>query len=121
MTLGQTNDSGKVRISGTLVETVLLLFARFVFSVNQYHLLRLLVIWEFRKRVHGTEWDLNAGFALIYAYSLSSILASSGSPCLANSVMYVALVTCRISEGFLDILATVERVYGVIKEKMLVT
>ena len=77
MTLGHTNDSGKVRISGTVVGTVLLLLALFVFSVNPYSLSRLFVIlFEFRKRVHGTEGDLDMAFALIYAYSLSSILAS---------------------------------------------
>ena len=30
------------------------------------------------------------------------------------------LVTGRISEGFLDVVATVESVYGVLEEKMLV-
>ncbi|PWW79664.1 hypothetical protein C7212DRAFT_356449 [Tuber magnatum] len=56
-------------------------------------------LFEFRKRVRGTEGDSDEDFALIYAY---------------------ALVTGRISEGLLDIIATVERLYGVLEEEMLV-
>ncbi|RPA99882.1 hypothetical protein L873DRAFT_1682405 [Choiromyces venosus 120613-1] len=56
-------------------------------------------LFEFRKRVRGTEGDSDEDFALIYAY---------------------ALVTGRISEGLLDAVATVERLYGVLEEEMLV-
>ncbi|KAG0633708.1 Fusaric acid resistance protein-like-domain-containing protein [Tuber brumale] len=56
-------------------------------------------LFEFRKRVRGTEGDCDEDFALIYAY---------------------ALVTGRISEGLLDAVATVERLYGVLEEETLV-
>ncbi|CUS15498.1 unnamed protein product [Tuber aestivum] len=59
----------------------------------------LAALFEFRKRVRGTEGDSDEDFALIYAY---------------------ALVTGRISEGLLDVIATVERLYGVLEEEMLV-
>jgi len=36
-------------------------------------------LFEFRKRVHGTEGDSDEDFALIYDYGLFSLLASTGS------------------------------------------
>jgi len=36
-------------------------------------------LFEFRKRVRGTEGDSDEDFALIYAYGLFSLLASTGS------------------------------------------
>jgi len=87
MTLGQTNSSGKARISGTLVGTVLSLFAWFVFSVNPYTLSLFgwavsipcfWIILTWKQATFGRFILLTYNLSVLYAYSLATSSAEGG-------------------------------------------
>ena len=87
MTLGQTNNSGKARVAGTLVGTVLTLFAWFVFSPNPYTLSLFgwivsipcfWIILTWKQATFGRFILLTYNLSVLYAYSLATSSAEGG-------------------------------------------